>query len=341
MKNTTIVPADRKVLAGKRIRNNGQCPAHTPPVRARAVQNGHAKVLTNQDHTNGTLTSTNGHPKESTNQLRFSGDKLLDLYLRDIREVPLLTKDEVIIFTKRIQRGDKTALDHLVCANLRLVVKIAGDYENLGLPLLDLISEGNIGLMEAAERFKLNRASFSTHAAWWIKQTIRRALDNQSRTIRLPTHVVGTLTKMRKVVAKLEEILDREPTDQETGEEVGMTAEEVRRTKRAAVQPLSIDAKIGDDDSTTSLSDIIADQRASTPAEALEQKVAVKLLFESMRNLSAREVTILQYRFGLDDKEPLTLEEVGKMFGITRERIRQIQVKALKRLRGSLLRLEK
>jgi RNA polymerase primary sigma factor len=234
---------------------------------------------------------------------------------------------------KRIKRGDAAAREHMIKANLRLVVKIARDYENYGLPLLDLISEGNIGLMKAVERFDPNKgAKLSTYAAWWIKQAIKRALADQGKTIRLPVHVVDKLFHIRKAETKLVELLGREPTDLEISEETGLRADQVRDYRKASVAPTSLDAKLGDDD-TNRVADIVADPNAEAPWQQAVEDSDNAILGEVIRTLSPREQTILKLRFGLAGDDEKTLEEVGEQFGVTRERIRQIQDEALKKLR--------
>jgi len=189
----------------------------------------------------------------------------LQLYLQEIGKTPLLTIDEEIALAKRIHRGDKAARDHMIKANLRLVVKIAMDYKDFGLPLLDLISEGNIGLIKAVERFDPRKGGkLSTYAAWWIKQSIKRALANQSKTIRLPVHLVDKISKMRRVGMKLQEELGREATDEELADELDMTAARVRQMRLAAIRPASLDAPIGDDDSNN-FSDVVEDENATSP----------------------------------------------------------------------------
>ena len=228
----------------------------------------------------------------------------------------------------------------MIKANLRLVVKIARDYEGLGLPLLDLISEGNIGLMKAVERFDPAKGGkLSTYGAWWIKQSIKRALANQSKTIRLPVHLVDRISRMRRVAMKLHEELGREPTDEELGEELGMTASRVGQLRTAAIRPASLDAPIGDDDSN-SFAEVVQDENAETPYEQLEGKTVTAMLQEMVTKLDPREATILRFRFGLDGGSEKTLEEVGQKFGVTRERVRQIQNIALAKLRRMVEKLE-
>jgi RNA polymerase primary sigma factor len=272
---------------------------------------------------------------------RYDGDTAIRLYLREIGQVKLLTPDEEIQLAARIKKGDKKAREHMIKANLRLVVKIARDYEGIGLPLLDLISEGNIGLMKAVERFDPAKGGkLSTYGSWWIKQSIKRALANQSKTIRLPVHLVDKISKMRRTAMKLQEELGHEPTDEELADEMGMTAARVRQMRMAAVRPASLDAPIGDDDSNN-FSDVVEDENATSPYDNLEDKTVTGMLRDMVEHLDAREATILRFRFGLDGGTEKTLEEVGEKFGVTRERVRQIQNLALKKLRKMIEKLEK
>jgi RNA polymerase primary sigma factor len=272
---------------------------------------------------------------------RHDGDSAIKLYLREIGQVKLLTVQEEIDLAKRIKKGDKKAREHMIKANLRLVVKIARDYEGIGLPLLDLISEGNIGLMKAVERFDPKKGGkLSTYGSWWIKQSIKRALANQSKTIRLPVHLVDKISKMRRMSMKLQEIFGREPTDEELAAELGTTAARVSMMRTASIRPASLDAPVGDDDSNT-YSEIVMDERATSPYEDLEDKTVTGMLADMVKHLDDREATILRYRFGLDGGNEKTLEEVGEKFGVTRERVRQIQNLALRKLRKMIEKLEK
>ena len=262
------------------------------------------------------------------------------LYLQEIGQTKLLTREEETALARRVQKGDEKAREHMIKANLRLVVKIARDYENFGLPLLDLINEGNIGLMRAVEKFDPDKgAKLSTYAAWWIKQSIRRALSDQSKTIRIPVHATDKLLHIRRIALKLEEELGREATDEEIGAELDIPAKQVRQLLQASIRPASLDAPLGDDDSNR-ISDVIADERASTPYDHLEEKTNVDLIHEVIGILDPRETTILRYRFGLDGGGEKTLEEVGQKFGVTRERIRQIQNVALGKLRKKIQKLD-
>ena len=279
-------------------------------------------------------------PPPTVERQRYDGDSAIKLYLCEIGQVALLTIEEENDLAAKIKKGDKKAREHMIKANLRLVVKIAHDYDGFGLPLLDLISEGNIGLMKAVERFDPAKGGkLSTYGSWWIKQSIKRALANQSKTIRLPVHLVDKLAKMRRVAMKLQEEFGREPTDEELGEEMNMSPSRVAQMRTAAIRPASLDAPIGDDDTNT-FSDIVQDERAHDPYEDLENKTVNGMLEEMVKTLDPREATILRYRFGLDGGNEKTLEEVGQKFGVTRERVRQIQNIALRKLRKMIEKLE-
>ena len=270
----------------------------------------------------------------------YDGDTAIKLYLREIGQVKLLTPEEEITLAARIKRGDKKAREQMIKANLRLVVKIARDYEGIGLPLLDLISEGNIGLMKAVERFDPAKGGkLSTYGSWWIKQSIKRALANQSKTIRLPVHLVDKISKMRRTSMRLQEEFGREPTDEELAEELGITASRVAQMRVAAIRPASLDAPIGDEDSNN-FAEVVQDENADTPYQQLEGKTITKMLHEMVKTLDNREATILRSRFGLDGGAQKTLEEVGTKFGVTRERVRQIQNIALKKLRKMIEKME-
>ena len=251
-----------------------------------------------------------------------------------------MTPQEEIDLARKIKRGDAKAREQMINSNLRLVVTIAHDYVNLGLPLLDLISEGNIGLTKAVERFDPAKgAKLSTYAMWWIKQSIKRALANQSKTIRLPVHLGDKLAKMRRVSLQMSDELGREPTDDELGEEIGIASEKVARLKSLGIRPVSLDAPIGDDDSTE-FGEIIGDEDADTPFELLRDKNLLHEMDGLLDALDKREKKIISQRFGLNGGKPKTLEDVGKNFGVTRERIRQLQNIALAKLRRALSKRE-
>lgn len=254
-------------------------------------------------------------------------------YMQEIGKTPLLSKQEEIELAARIQAGDKAARDHMISANLRLVVKIAYDYNNFGLPLLDLISEGNIGLIKAVERFDPSKGGkLSTYAAWWIKQSIKRALANQSKTIRMPVHLVDRIAKMRKVTAQLADELDREPSDEEIGYVMDMPVNKVAHLKSVSIRPASLDAPIGEDGETT-FGELVHNEDESTPRDNLEEKSINQDITSVIGQLEDREAEIIQLRFGLDGNRPLTLEEVGERFDVTRERVRQIQNIAIHKMR--------
>src|SRR5260370_37908314 len=267
-------------------------------------------------------------------------DTSIKIYLREIGQIPLLTPQEEIDLAARIKKGDREARALMIKANLRLVVKIAHDYANLGLPILDLVSEGNIGLMKAVERFDPAKGGkLSTYAAWWIKQSIKRALANQSKTIRLPVHLVDKISKMHRVALQMSEELGREPTDDEVAEEIGISSSKVSQLKTASIRPASLDAPISDDDSTE-FGEIVGDEDAQTPFELLRDKNLRDEVSDLLEVLDYRERKIIFQRFGLDGGKRKTLEEVGKKFGGTRERIRQLQHIALARLRRALSKKE-
>jgi RNA polymerase primary sigma factor len=265
----------------------------------------------------------------------------IKIYFREISGTPLLTVREEVELAARIKKGDQKARAWMIKANLRLVVKIAQDYSNLGLPLLDLISEGNIGLIKAVERFDPGKGGkLSTYSAWWIKQSIKRALANQSKTIRLPVHLVDKIWKMRRVSLQMSEELGREPTDEEFAEEIGISSAKLSRLKTVSIRPASLDAPISDDNSTE-FGEIVGDEDARTPFELFSDKNMRDELSELLEVLGDRERKIIFERFGLEGGKAKTLEEVGKRFGVTRERIRQLQNIALAKLRRALAKREK
>src|SRR4030081_35322 len=265
----------------------------------------------------------------------------IKIYLREIMQTPLLTAQQEIELAAHIKRGDQKARAWMIKANLRLVVKIAHDYLNLGLPLLDLISEGNIGLMKAVERFDPAKGGkLSTYGAWWIKQSIKRALANQSKTIRLPVHLIDKIYKLYRASLTMSEELGREPTDEELSEEIGISSTKLSQLKTVSIRPAYLDAPISDDDSTE-FGEMVGDEDAQTPFELLREKNLRGEVSELLEVLDDRERKIIFKRFGLDGGKPKTLEEVGKKFGVTRERIRQLQNIALAKLRRALSKKEK
>ena len=260
-------------------------------------------------------------------------DKGIKIYLREIGQTELLTPAEEVKLARRIRRGDEAARQLMIRANLRLVVKIAHDYAQYGLPLLDLISEGNIGLMKAVERFNPKKGSkLSTYAAWWIKQAIKRALANQSKTIRLPAHLVDKISRMRRAERKFSQAHGREPTAEELAPLLEISPTTVRYWQTVALKPSSLNAPIGDDDSAE-YGDIIGDDRNRNPVDEISDRQLREEMESLLDRLNKREREILMYRYGLRGVTPETLEIVGRRFKITRERVRQIQNAAIGRLR--------
>ena len=260
--------------------------------------------------------------------------------MREITKTPLLTAEEEVALADRILKGDETAREHMIKANLRLVVKIARDYSSYGVPLADLVSEGNIGLMKAVEKFDPEKGGkLSTYAAWWIKQSIKRALSNQGKTIRLPVHLVDKLARIRRITAILAEELGREPTDGELVEELGIPRQKLAMLKQASQRPTSLDAPVNDDVGMT-YAEMISDDAAENPLEALANKNYHGELEDLLKLLNERESSIIDQRFGLNGKKPLTLEEIGRNFGVSRERIRQLQNSAIAKMKRALGRKE-
>jgi RNA polymerase primary sigma factor len=256
--------------------------------------------------------------------------------MREITKTKLLNPEEEIELAARILKGDERARARMIESNLRLVVKIAKDYANYGVPLVDLISEGNIGLIRAVEKFDPNKGGkLSTYAAWWIKQSIKRALANQGKTVRLPIHLVDKLARVRRISALMAEDLGREPTDSELSEELGIPREKLALLLQASKQNRSMD-ETTHDDSIVSFGEVIADDRAIDPLEALSQKNGLNELDLVLDSLNERETEIIGARFGLNGKRILTLEEIGRDFGVSRERIRQIQNIALNKMQKAL-----
>jgi RNA polymerase primary sigma factor len=266
----------------------------------------------------------------STREISMDG---LQLFLKDIGRVPLLTAAQEVDLAKRIERGDRDAKTHMIEANLRLVVSIAKNYRNQGLPFLDLIQEGTIGLVRATEKFDYRRGfKFSTYATWWIRQAVARALADKARTIRMPVHVVEKLNKIGRIERKLLARLGREPTLEELAAEVDLPTEEIEYIRRAAQAPISLEKPVGEDEEST-LGDFLPDG-ADRPEDMVEVRLQRETLYELLAQLPYRERRVLELRYGLDGKSPRTLDEVGRTFRVTRERIRQIENQSLRKLQG-------
>ena len=263
----------------------------------------------------------------------ISIDDPVRMYLKEIGKVPLLSADEEIELAKRMEEGDVEAKKRLSEANLRLVVSIAKRYVGRGMLFLDLIQEGNLGLIRAVEKFDYTKGfKFSTYATWWIRQAITRAIADQARTIRIPVHMVETINKLVRIQRQLLQELGREPTPEEIGEEMGLTAERVREIQKISQEPVSLETPIGEEEDSQ-LGDFIEDDAAVVPPDAASFSMLQEQLAKVLEGLAERERKVISLRFGLEDGHPRTLEEVGREFGVTRERIRQIESKTLAKLR--------
>jgi RNA polymerase primary sigma factor len=281
--------------------------------------------------------STTKRRRKAKGQIDLRPDMTTDslqLFLKDIGKVRLLTAQEEVDLAKRIERGDLDAKQKMVESNLRLVVSIAKNYRNQGLPFLDLIQEGTLGLVRAAEKFDYRKGfKFSTYATWWIRQAIARALADKARTIRIPVHVVEKLNKIGRAERKLVTELGREPTSEEIAAVTGIDPEEVGAIKRSAQAPISLEKPVGDEEESE-FGQFIADERAESPYDRAVDNLTKEALREALENLSYRERRVLELRYGLGGEHPRTLDEVGRTFNVTRERIRQIENQSLKKLQS-------
>ena len=260
-------------------------------------------------------------------------DDTVRMYLREIGRFPLLTSEEEIVLAKRIKVGDMRAKHKLINSNLRLVVSIAKKYTGRGMLFLDLVQEGNLGLIRAVEKFDYRKGyKFSTYATWWIRQAITRAIADQARTIRIPVHMIETINRLRKTSRILLQQLGHKPTEKEIAQRARMSVDKVREILRISQVPLSLETPVGDEESSR-LGDFVEDSTVQAPDEVVLQGLLRDDLEDVMNTLSERERTVLKLRFGLDDGHPRTLEEVGRVFNVTRERIRQIEAKALRKLK--------
>ena len=260
-------------------------------------------------------------------------DEPIKMYLREIGQVPLLSHEEEVEYAKRAFEGDEEASKILIEANLRLVVSIAKKHTNRGLKLLDLIQEGNIGLMKAVEKFEYTKGyKFSTYATWWIRQAITRAIADQGRTIRIPVHMIETINKIKKESRIYLQETGKDATPEILAERLGMEAEKIKAIQEMNQEPISLETPVGSEEDSE-LGDFVEDQKTTSPYEATNRSILREELNSVLKTLSSREEKVLRYRYGLDDSSPKTLEEVGKIFNVTRERIRQIEVKALRELR--------
>lgn len=264
-------------------------------------------------------------------------DSTFRAYLRNISKEPLLTREQENELAVLIKQGDPAAIERMVKSNLRLVVKIARNYAGLGVPLMDLIAEGNIGLMKAVERFDPEKGGkMSTYGAWWIKQAIKRALTNQSKTIRLPSHLLEKLNRIRKFSHAYHETHGHEPDNRTIARHMGVKPGQIAHWKAMSYNPSSLDAPIGSDEDGGSFSDLISDSKSRNGFDILDDLQVRENVIDLLKHLDERELKILNYRYGLDGSEPETLESVGERFEITRERVRQIQKSALEKLKSLL-----
>lgn len=302
----------------------------------RLIDNGIEIVDTPEDKLNYAFEKAIKEEVKSEIPIVIPDEKVIDavkLYLRNIGRVKLLTAEEEVELAKNIEKGDKLAEKKLIEANLRLVVSVAKKYTRRGLFFLDLIQEGNQGLIKAVKKFKYRKGfKFSTYAIWWIRQAITRAIADQARTVRIPVHMVEIINKIAKIIRQLTQELGREPKIEEIAEKAKISIEKVKEIKKISLEPISLETPVGDEDDTH-LGDFVEDKKVVSPAENAFHSLLKEQINDVLSTLTVREGKVLKYRFGLCDGCPRTLEEVGQIFGVTRERIRQIEAKALRKLR--------
>lgn len=270
-----------------------------------------------------------------TRQITNRETASLDMYLHDIGRVNMISADEEAVLAARIRQGDQAALDTLVKANLRFVVSVSKQYQNQGLSLPDLINEGNLGLIKAAQRFDEKRGfKFISYAVWWIRQSILQALAEQSRIVRLPLNKIGAINKLNKTISSLEQSLEREPSPEELSEALEMMPQEVQETFKNSTRHLSLDASIGEDENGSTLYDLLRNESSTAPDKSLFQESLQLEIYRALATLTDREADVIKLFFGLGGKVPHSLEEIGEKFELTRERVRQIKEKAVRRLKN-------
>lgn len=291
------------------------------------------RTLTDTEEKEIPLLELEEETADGEEELSEESDDPVRAYLKEIGKIPLLTSEEEAELAKRIEAGDEQAKKRLAEGNLRLVVSIAKRYTGHGLQLLDLIQEGNIGLMKAVEKFDYHKGfKFSTYATWWIRQSLTRSIADQSRTIRIPVHMVENINRLMRTMRAMTQELERDPTPEELAERLNISVERVFEIQKFALEPVSLESPVGDEDDTH-LGDFIKDEQGTVPADEAALTVLREQLGEALETLSPREQQVIRLRFGLDDGHVRTLEEVGREFNVTRERIRQIEGKALRKLR--------
>lgn len=322
----------KKLRKGKSL-DLGKCPKSEEDLESLAIQDLTSTVISQKEEIVSSFELGYDSFSKGDSSKDLGAEDAVKIYLREIGGVDLLTKKDEQSLSKKIDLGDRKAKDHLINSNLRLVVSIAKKYTGRGLLFLDLIQEGNLGLIRAAEKFDHRKGyKFSTYATWWIRQAITRAIADQARTIRIPVHMVETINKLRKIARQLPQEIGRKPTEVEISKKSRIPVDKVRDIIKIAQMPLSLEMPVGNEDSSN-LSDFVEDNSVDAPELRVVKELLKEDLEKVMSDLTERENMVLRLRFGLDDGRPRTLEEVGHVYNVTRERIRQIEAKALKKLR--------